>query len=448
MANQKNIDQLFQKKFKDFEQEPRPEVWLQIEEHLTKKKKRRVLPMWWYGGVAVVLIGLILSPFLLKEKNTTDPVHIQPTIITTVPSESLKKTIPKEKNNIPEVIEKRPDFKQIIKESAVIANTNKTRVSKDKNSPIVTNKGTEKRYISLANVGTLPPSYLERFRIISFKGDLLSHKSTINHDSSVKSLLDVVKKNDSLSNEKNSFKKRWGISPSYGYTKSNSFSSTSSIDQSLDNNPLRGNSNAAFGVNVHYTVSRKWGFRSGIYTQQLSFTTKNIGIVSGVSSNGLSSINFDQNVLTSSFGGAVYIGPVESSQDIASLVSSADIVSNNAVLLQRYGYIEVPLEITYALKSTDRFSLGLVSGLSTLFLNKNDVQLKSSQFTSTIGEANNLNKINISTNFGLDFDYSFTKNWSLNLNPMVKVHMNTFSKKNTNFQPFFMGIYTGVKYQF
>ena len=257
-----------------------------------------------------------------------------------------------------------------------------------------------------------------------------------------------VKKNDSLSKEKDLFKQRWGISPSYGYTKSNSFSSTSSIDQSLDNNPLRGNSNAAFGINVHYAVSEKWGVRSGIYAQQLSFTTKNIGIVSGVSSNGLNGVNFDQNVLASSFGGAVYIGPVENSQDVASLVSSADIVSNNAVLLQRYGYIEVPLEITYALKSTDRFSLGLVSGLSTLFLNKNDVQLKSSQFTSTIGEANNLNKINISTNFGLDLDYTFTKNWSLNLNPMVKIHMNTFSKNSATFQPFFIGVYTGIKYQF
>ena len=90
MANQKNIDQLFQKKFKDFEQEPRPEVWLQIEERLTKKKKRRVLPMWWYGSVAVILIGLILSPFLLKEKNTVEPVHIEPSIITTAPIESVK----------------------------------------------------------------------------------------------------------------------------------------------------------------------------------------------------------------------------------------------------------------------------------------------------------------------------------------------------------------------
>ena len=62
MSERKNIDRLFQEKFKDFEVNPPQEAWANIEAKLDEKKKRRVIPFWWKlsGVAAVFLIGFLI----------------------------------------------------------------------------------------------------------------------------------------------------------------------------------------------------------------------------------------------------------------------------------------------------------------------------------------------------------------------------------------------------
>jgi len=40
MGEKKDIDRLFQEKFKDFEKSPGPEMWTRIEQELNKDKKK------------------------------------------------------------------------------------------------------------------------------------------------------------------------------------------------------------------------------------------------------------------------------------------------------------------------------------------------------------------------------------------------------------------------
>jgi hypothetical protein len=63
MSERKNIDRLFQEKFKDFEVNPSEEIWGNIEAQLDKKKKRRIIPFWWKlsGVAAVFLLGFFIS---------------------------------------------------------------------------------------------------------------------------------------------------------------------------------------------------------------------------------------------------------------------------------------------------------------------------------------------------------------------------------------------------
>ncbi|MDT7831312.1 hypothetical protein RQM59_02915 [Flavobacteriaceae bacterium S356] len=452
MADQKNIDQFFQKKLNDFEQEPRPEVWLQIEERLTKKKKRRVLPMWWYGGVAAVLIGLLLFPFLPNEKEGTDPIQTEP-IITTAPINPSKETPQTKKNSTPTQVIKNVPASKILpevltKENTIVAKNNNTENPEDKNTTVTYVKHSERNLPTYTKLSNLSPNSIAEFDPIRFKGDLLTTIPNMMYEETKGiSLFDAVKKNDSLFEEKDVLKKRWGISPSYGYLKTNSFSNGSSIDNSLNNNPVGGNENASFGVNVHFPISKNWGIRSGIHLQQLSFSTQDIGVASGISSNGLASIR-SSNTLTSGLNNDVYIGSLENTMAITSLVSSANLLTDNAIILQRYGYVEFPIELTYSLRPSDRFSVGLISGISTLLLNDNEILVRSEEYNSYLGEANNLNPINVSVNFGFDLDYVVYKNWSLNVNPMLKVHLVTFTQNSNGFSPYFLGLYTGVKYQF
>ena len=60
--SKKNIDNLFQEKFRDFEEVPGDRVWNAIEASLDKKKKKRVIPIWWtLGGAAAALVIALLA---------------------------------------------------------------------------------------------------------------------------------------------------------------------------------------------------------------------------------------------------------------------------------------------------------------------------------------------------------------------------------------------------
>ena len=63
MNERKNIDRLFQEKFKDFEAKPVDEVWGNIEAQLDGRKRRRIIPIWWKlsGVAAIFLLGFLIS---------------------------------------------------------------------------------------------------------------------------------------------------------------------------------------------------------------------------------------------------------------------------------------------------------------------------------------------------------------------------------------------------
>ena len=68
--------------------------------------------------------------------------------------------------------------------------------------------------------------------------------------------------------------------------------------------------------------------------------------------------------------------------------------------------------------------------------------------TVEMGEANNLNDLNFSTNIGFGLNYKFSPMLQLNLEPMFKYQLNTFTQTAGNFQPFSIGVYTGLNFKF
>ncbi len=81
MSAKKNIDRLFQEKFKDFEIAPNDAVWDRISESLPKKKKkRRVIALWWQvGGVAAAIVLLFtvgISVFDTENSSANKPVIV------------------------------------------------------------------------------------------------------------------------------------------------------------------------------------------------------------------------------------------------------------------------------------------------------------------------------------------------------------------------------------
>ena len=78
MKENKNIERLFQEKFKDFEALPPQESWNIIADRLNeKKKKRRIVPIWFQlSGVAasILLVGGLIWNFTAQNETEQLPV--------------------------------------------------------------------------------------------------------------------------------------------------------------------------------------------------------------------------------------------------------------------------------------------------------------------------------------------------------------------------------------
>ena len=116
-------------------------------------------------------------------------------------------------------------------------------------------------------------------------------------------------------------------------------------------------------------------------------------------------------------------------------------------MVQQMGYLEVPFELNYALIDK-KLGVNVIGGVSSLFLIDNSVSLESEGLVTEMGQANNVNDVNFSTNIGLGFNYKFSQKIQLNLEPVFKYQLNTFSDTAGRFRPYTIGVYSGVSFKF
>src|SRR5690606_5912532 len=115
---------------------------------------------------------------------------------------------------------------------------------------------------------------------------------------------------------------------------------------------------------------------------------------------------------------------------------------------QKFGYLEVPLELKYRLIDT-KVGVNIIVGFSSLFLMDNKVTISTdNNLKSEVGEASNLNDTSFSTNIGIGLDYQFSDKLLFNLEPMFKYQMGTFSSDDGGFSPYMLGVYTGLSFSF
>lgn len=435
MKTNKNIDRLYQEKFKDFEATPNPQIWQNIETSL-QKKKRKVLPFWWVSGgaIASLLVGLVLFPFSSnKSKNT---INLDKQIVTESTFKTPENT-PQVKESIPLVVTetKKEEIptKKLIRNKTVkthkveIAQKIPSLISKEHNKA---QKIKPKRtHTSNAVKNNLTKKEKETTKSKNTK-QLKTNEAYLKKD-----LVAQASKKEKVEKNNTKMQHKWEVTPSFAVLNANSFSKTSTIDANLNNNSVSGENTYSYGVKVAYRLNKKWAIQSGIHLQEMQFNTNNVTLIS-VNSNKNSSINFTENAIKFS----------DSSLGLSS--SNPNLITNQAVINQKFGYIEIPIELKYSLLNTTKFNTNIVTGLSTLFLNKNEIKATATNFSKVLGEATNLNTINFSGNIGLDFNYTFNKNLILNLNPMFKSQLNTFSKNANGFKPYTIGVYTGIKYTF
>lgn len=224
------------------------------------------------------------------------------------------------------------------------------------------------------------------------------------------------------------------------------FSSTgndgSALDSKFANNSKTYSTNYSYGIGVNYKVAKKIKLRTGVNSVSFNYDTNDLLFYQ---SNLASKI---KNLAKNEAGRFIEIQNKNTPRDATTIIDPEyEINKFNGSLNQKLGYLEVPVEVSYTVLDK-KFKIEILGGLSTLFLNQNEVYLESSGLKMDIGEATNLNDIHFSGNIGLGFKYEFLKNFEAKVEPVFKYQMNTYTTDTGDFKPYFIGVYTGLTFNF
>jgi hypothetical protein len=237
--------------------------------------------------------------------------------------------------------------------------------------------------------------------------------------------------------------KKWSIASSIAPIYYNTFNTKGSpLDLQFKDSPKTGSKSVAYGVKIGYKLNDKLTLQSGVSKIDVGYKIGNVFInITNQLDARLANVNYTNTATILNVNAESFL------DNVALETSSTTALAGE--LNQSFGYIEIPLELKYTLTNTSKkLGVNLIGGVSTLLLNKNNVFVSTAEFSSNLGEANNLNKVNFSGNIGFDVDYKINKYIYINVAPMLKIHTKTFSSSDNNFKPYLFGVYTGINYKF
>lgn len=441
MKRSRKIDEIYREKLRNVETPPPADSLNNIFARLPEEKQeKRILPIWYkFAGVAAAL-ALLVTLYNLTYTNQTE------NSLTTAPIQEENKN-----NKIDPVSNV---YREAMLRSAIILEALKTHnnapvarnVEEDMNvdestkyfaglvdnaesgegahhqsfSPnwavtgsSMSGTNSESRYSFLDYVDSDPELSGSATPEEAIAGNVPKEKNTAEND-----LIAAVENldKDKDEDEKAAMKRRFSVTTTAGAIYFDNLGGGNVLDNQFADKGGSGEVTMAYGINLAYQVSEKVKLRTGVSKVSLSHQTQNVDFASAARSSAIES-----ETLNLAF-------------------------SRTGYLDQHLGFIEVPLEMEYAIINK-KIGLSLIGGASTLFLNENEVSLKSQNSTTALGEANNLNNVSFSTNIGIGINYNLSPQFQLNLEPIFKYQLNTFNN-SSGLNPYFFGIYSGLNFKF
>jgi len=492
------IDKLFEDKLRDYSEVPDDKVWKAIEASLNQKKKsRKILPVWWkWGGAAAILALLIylISPGETspetnqpvtrteegqppirkespsKEEDKVFPLEQLPAVAGTeredeisTPKETHNKeqsgSQPAQAGNPPsarpeQVRQESPDQSALaergIEETPKNNGRNNMNIAGEQNIARESvnqvsgadRETPEKQVAGIAG----EPKAVSPLRPDTAPED--ATKAEPSDEAGKKSLFDEIKEKEEAGEAvtENSGS-HWSVGPRVAPVYFNSFGKGSPIHSSFVANPKSGNISFSYGLSLSYAVSPRLSIRSGINKVDYGYDTNDISFSPSLAATSGEQINNINYSLTSRNLVVRSSSQEKVAQQALAADVSAEFSSRNGRMVQQFGYVEIPLELSFAVVES-KLGLHVVGGLSSLFLVDNSVNLESDGSSMEMGEANNLNSLNFSTNLGFGLDYKLTPHMLISLEPVFKYQLNTFSDTSGSFNPYSVGVYSGLNFKF
>ncbi|MBQ4822090.1 hypothetical protein [Aquimarina sp. MMG016] len=531
MSDKKNIDRLFQEKFKDFEVTPDDAVWKKIKARQNKKRKRvLVIPFWYRIAGVAALVAIILT--IGYRSFGEDP--IQETIVesTEEPKEIQEDITPDKEINTSDTTEKEAivsseedpsgnangntnmdtnqgtrlvnSMEQKDRKKNAVATSANDKIKAFKGKEQIPNTTNTKDRIANNNLRTNDaldkkanknPAFVhpdnstekdkpEKTTIVDHQNsthktdseqttfiDAHQNNDEKNTNSKIaenntnaevqeeteeeelndgkKSIFDVINnKEEEVVAEKTKDRKKWVVAPNVAPIYYDSFGGGSSVRSEFSDNSKTGQINLSYGVQVAYNVSDKISVRSGLHKLDVGYNTRDVGFEATASQKNPEGINYYQSARDIAISD-IATADANFSQSPSFDVNEAALSKgqNPGLLNHSISYYEVPLEIKYNLVD-NTIGVHMIGGVSTLFLNDNELSIDAGNFTTTLGEGSNLNDISFTGNIGLGVNYNLTKQFQINLEPIFKYQFNGFKNESENFRPYSIGIYTGLSFRF
>ena len=401
MRDFKNIDRIFQENLKDFEVFPPNKSWDEIEKRLGTTPQKKRLPAWLKLASVAAILALFFTVgaiyFIPKNNLNFQLTQDNKQTETNNKKDSTQITTTEEESNVQQK-----------------AKNNKITTSKEVNFTTVSTTETAKIK------DNVDKNITESSKTI-LKKDLLTDSKNLPLENF---------ENAAVKNAKNETK--FTVATIFAPIYFSSFGDGSGIDKQFKDNSTSASNAYSYGVKVAYQLNNKFSLQSGVNLINLGYRTNNVYYNPAVAVIGFSNLSAEPILSKSS-----------------NIKGNSEIYYDDNVgnLNQVFGYIEIPVEVKYNV-AEGKFGVNLVGGFSTLLLNRDEVFIETNSFSQSLGSSNNLRDINFSGNIGIDVDYSIKKNLFINISPMFKVQTNTFSKNSGSFQPYYIGVYTGLNYKF
>ncbi len=439
--NEKNLDHLYHSRFSNLGVRPSPRNWERIFQSLEerRKRKRRAIILRASGMAAAFLLMLALAWSLSDLTNDipeNSPAFQNTPSFTTVPAEGNQETF-------------QPPFRSPLAASTEEDSPNEA-VTLKTSEPVLTNAD-RKRTIqepSLAQANIEASENTPALAVVNKDSkDPVPQNNTplLSEEEARMELLSGLADQDTdpISNPS----KKWSVGPQVAPVYYSSMGGGSPLDPRFNTNPRSGKVNMSYGLSVAYKVSPKLKIRSGLHKVAFGYDTESVEFsASPVSASyqKLQNIDYD-------FGSQDVVVKSTQRNRAAGALPAKDVSALNPSrrgnMNQELAYLEIPLEVQYALVDK-KVGIDFIGGFSSLILTGNAVSLESEDRATPMGEATNVNQLNLSSNLGLGLRYNINKGMQFHLEPVFKYHWNTFSGGAEGFRPYSMGLYSGFNIRF
>ncbi|MDT0675322.1 hypothetical protein [Autumnicola musiva] len=484
MKERKNIDRLYQEKFKDFEASPREEVWQNISARLKKKEEKKplIIPLWYkLGGIAAalaVIMGLtyFLNNNIILNTGTEVVFEIEDTNRPKIKFPENNSTLQKAIKLLDSVQAESENIRNTenVQYAANLENSSREKASASELSNIDSNntaQETNNEEESIAsesspnptsedNKFSNPQSQESNSSAIA-ENEEQENKATEEpaSEKNIPDNLDENAGNNALAeladkkeeekelipkNEKGKIRLSTFAAPIFY----DNLGSGNAISAEFSNNNSQSQVTMAYGLNIAYPINEKLSIRTGISKVNINYDIEEISYAPSAFARNIESIDYNtsNNLQIQDDSPAIRIPNSAESPSGFNNYSAVSPAYVSGQINQQYGFLEVPVEIEYALINK-KFDLNIIGGGSSLFLDQNTVSIMANNQRTELGEANNINKVSFSTNIGLGLGYEFLPDFKINVEPIFKYQLNTF-KGTEGVQPFFFGIYSGFSFKF